>query len=259
MLMMNVMLLSQSSDKISFRITETDPVFVNTLRRVIMEEVPTIAIHEVHFRENSSALYDEMLALRLGLIPLKTDLDSYVFPEEAKNESDPRVFVNFKLKAKGPCTVYASDLQSQDPQIEPAYKETIIVTLLKDQKLEFDAVAILGRGKQHMKFAPGLMYYHHVPLIQVKKRDAGAYKDKYPPQIFNAEGHIDPKLITKYQLVDACKHINPDIIEIKDKEDSFDVTLELWGQLSARDVLGRAFAILGEKLETFEKLVHNIK
>ena len=256
---MDVTLLSKDSNKFSFRITGTNATFINTLRRTIIEEVPTLAINVVHFDENSSALFDEMLALRLGLIPLKTDLQSYVLPEEAKNESDPRAFVNFKLKTKGPITVYASDLQSQDPKIEPVYKKTVIVKLLKEQKLELDATAVLGTGKRHMKFSPGLVYYSHVPIVHVKKKDPGEFREKYPSKIYDKNDQIDAKLIGTQQLVDACKNINPDIIEVKEKEDSFDFVIELWGQLTAQEILEEAFRILEDKLEGFEKQVSKIK
>ncbi|MEK6922759.1 MAG: DNA-directed RNA polymerase subunit D [Nanoarchaeota archaeon] len=256
---MDVKLLSQTKDKVTFRISRTDYVFVNTLRRLIMEEVPTLVIEDVNFIENSSALYDEMIALRLGLLPLKTDLKSYVLPEKAKNESDPRAFLNLKLKTKGPCTVFASDLQSQDPKIGSVYKEMIIVKLLKDQKLEFEATAILGKGKRHMKFSPALVYYHNVSIVNIKNKDADEFKNKYPSAIFDKNGKIDAKLINSQQLIDACKNINPDIIEVKEKEDEFDFIIESWGQLSHKAILEEAFDILAEKIKEFDKLVDKIR
>ncbi len=48
------------------------------------EEVPTMAIEDVEFRKNNSILYDEIIAHRLGLVPLKTDLKSYNLPEKCK-------------------------------------------------------------------------------------------------------------------------------------------------------------------------------
>ena len=256
---MEIKFLSKDKNKFSFRITDTDHVFVNTLRRIIMEEVPTLAIDEVNFAENTSALYDEMIALRLGLIPLKTDLKSYIFPDEAKNESDPRTFLNFKLTAKGPITVYASDLQSQDPKIEPAYKKMIIVKLLKDQKLELEATAKLGKGKEHMKFSPALAHFYNVSTVNVKKRDAGKFKDKYPSLIFDKDGKINPRLINTQNIIDTCKNINNDIIEVKEKDDEFDFIIEPCGQLSIKDILEEAMDILEKKLNEFEKQVNKIK
>ena len=66
----------KKSGKINFILSKTERVFVNTIRRMIIDEVPTLAVEDVEFRANSSALYDEMIALRLGLLPIKTDLKS---------------------------------------------------------------------------------------------------------------------------------------------------------------------------------------
>ena len=81
--------------KLSLLLKDTSAVFANTLRRLIIDEVPTMAIDDVEFRKNSSILYDEIVAHRLGLIPLKTDLKSYLTPEEAEE------------KGKGPASFQA--------------------------------------------------------------------------------------------------------------------------------------------------------
>ena len=76
----------KDENKLSLIIKDTTPAFVNALRRIILDEVPTMAIEDVEFRKNNSILYDEMIAHRLGLLPLKTDLKSYTVPEHCKCE-----------------------------------------------------------------------------------------------------------------------------------------------------------------------------
>src|SRR3989344_7718662 len=79
---MEVKEISKKGNKLSFLIKKADLAFVNTLRRMIIDEVPTMAIEDVEFHKNDSVLYDEMVALRLGLIPLVTDLKFYNLPEK---------------------------------------------------------------------------------------------------------------------------------------------------------------------------------
>ena len=256
---MDVKISDQKKEKISFTIKGTDHVLVNTLRRMILEEVPTLAIEDINCIDNTSALSDEMLALRLGLIPLVTDLKSYVLPEEAKNELDPRTFLNFKMKVTGPKTVLASDLNSQDSKVQPVYPEMIIAKLLEKQAIELEATAILGSGKRHMKFAPGLAYFYNTPIVKVKQKDAGEFKEKYPTQIFNSQGQIDPKLITSIQIIDACKNINPDIIDIKEEEDSFEFNIESWGQLSIKEIITQSIKLFEGKLDDFEEQIKKSK
>ena len=90
---MEVKVLSKDKEKgkISFILKDTNVFVANTLRRLIIEEVPTLAIEDVDFKENSSALYDEIVAHRLGLIPIKTDLKSYNLPEECTRSEERRV------------------------------------------------------------------------------------------------------------------------------------------------------------------------
>ena len=49
-------------DRVVFNVKGVTPSYINTLRRYMQSEVPTMAIEMVEFRKNSSILYDEMLA-----------------------------------------------------------------------------------------------------------------------------------------------------------------------------------------------------
>ena len=76
----------KENGKLSFILKDSLPVYVNTLRRLMIDEVPTMAIEEIEFQKNNSILYDEAIAHRLGLVPLKTDLKSYNLPDKCKCE-----------------------------------------------------------------------------------------------------------------------------------------------------------------------------
>ena len=133
-------LLDKNEDKktISFALKGTDVTFANLLRRYIIDKVYTMAIEEVEFKEHSSALYDEMVAHRLGLIPLSTDLKSYDPIKKCKcgGEGCNRCTLKLTLKSDGPKTVYASEIKSKDPKVKPIYPKMPIVKILKDQKIE---------------------------------------------------------------------------------------------------------------------------
>ncbi len=156
---MEIRILSSNKEegKVSFIIKDTTPAFANTLRRIIVDEVPTMAVEEVEFRKNNSISYDEMIAHRIGLIPLTTDLKSYNLPEKCKcdGEGCARCQLKLTLKAtKGSGVVYASELKSKDPKVKPVYPKMPIVKLLKGQSLELEATAVLGKGKDHAKWQP---------------------------------------------------------------------------------------------------------
>ena len=59
-------------DSIKFILWNCDLSLANGLRRVLLSEIPTMAIDLVEIEDNSSVLTDEFLVHRLGLVPLTT-------------------------------------------------------------------------------------------------------------------------------------------------------------------------------------------
>ena len=51
----------------------TSPTLINTVRRSVMLHTPCLAIEDVSIYQNGSVMFDEMLAHRLGMLPIKTD------------------------------------------------------------------------------------------------------------------------------------------------------------------------------------------
>jgi len=56
-----------------FDLVGVDASIANALRRILIAEVPTMAIENVYVFQNTSVIQDEVLAHRLGLIPIKAD------------------------------------------------------------------------------------------------------------------------------------------------------------------------------------------
>src|SRR3989344_2840444 len=146
---MEIKKLESKENRVTFILSKSNSAFANTIRRTIMEEVPTLAIEDVHFVKNDSALYDEFIAHRLGLVVLKTDLKSMELKEKCscKDKGCGKCEVKFKLDKEGPNMVYASDIRFNDKNIKAIYPKTPIVNLLKKQSLKVEGIAVLGRGK----------------------------------------------------------------------------------------------------------------
>ncbi len=256
---MSVELLKKyPTGKVKLLIKGITPAMANTVRRCIMDHVPTMAIDEVEFIKNNSAIYDEMLAHRLGLLVLETDLKSYNVREECSCEGAgcSKCTLVLTLKAKGPCLVYAEDIKSKDPKVIPAHPKTILTKLLKGQELEFQATAALGKGITHIKFSPGLAWYEYAPTITINNNhpDFDKFKGKYPPQAFN-NGKLDKKLIEEQELADACEGIHNEIVTITRDPEKIWFYLEPWGQLTHKEILTTALDAFQTILTTYEKAI----
>ncbi len=264
---MEVKVLSNNKDegKLSFIIKDTTPAFANALRRMVSEEVPTMAIEDIEFSKNNSILYDEMVAHRIGLIPLKTDLKGYELPPEkyqSTEELNAKQNVKFSLKAKGPCTVYAAELKSKDPAIKPVYPKMPIVKLLKGQSLELEATAVLGKGKAHAKWSPGLAYYKHKPIIEIGNvKNPEEIIEKTHGNIFeikNGKLEVIKDNLFKYDLAGALEEISDGEIKVTYDNDII-FYLESWGQLTCKEILNKALDMINEKFEEFGEEVKKLQ
>ena len=245
---------------------------VNSIRRAILSEVPTMAVDYVVVTENSSVFYDEYVAHRLGLIPLKSDeaLSKYKPPEECAEAGDKGVFSQdcfamLKLEAEGRpdgvITVYSRDLQSSDPDVVPVYGGIPIVRLASNQKIRLEAYARLGRGKEHAKWSPVSVASHkYVPVIRVdsekcKGAECSKCVNACPKNILE---YRDGSVIVKEdKLLDCtlcrlCENVCPTgAIRVSWRENEYVLNLELTGALSARNILIEATNILSRKLDAF--------
>ncbi len=154
-------ILERTKDTIKFSVEGISPSFANSLRRIMISEIPTMAIEWVDFKKNDSAMYDEIIAHRLGLIPLTFDKKAYKLPEECRNASvkDSQCYAKLKLKKKGPCVVYSGDLESDDESVRPVFDKIPIVKLFEGEELELIAYARLGYGKEHIKWQGAVVGY----------------------------------------------------------------------------------------------------
>ncbi|MEW5896070.1 MAG: DNA-directed RNA polymerase subunit D [Nanoarchaeota archaeon] len=249
----------KKTKKMSFLLKGSDEVFANTIRRLIIEEVPTLAIEEIEIKENSSSLYDEMLALRLGLIPIKTDLKSYRLPknEDEVKEKSAQCTLQLKLKASKKGYVYAGEAESSDPKCTFAFENMPVVKLLARQKIDLVMTAVLGQGKEHSKWTPGLAFYKKEPIVKVGKvKDAEKLAQVCTDGVFKIKD-------SRVELVDE-KVYDSNLLEVYAKTDSgisleysdnIIFTLESWGQLSCKEILSECADILIEKTEELEKLI----
>ncbi len=245
---MKVEFLNKSDNELEFVVDGVTSSFVNAIRRYGTSKVPTYAIEDVEFKKNSSVLYDEIIAHRLGLIPLKTKS----MPAKIGYEG-PRI--KFKLKAKGPGYVYSSELKTSDDDVVPVYDKIPIVYLTEDQEIDLTATAILGIGADHAKFSPGLISFRQYPNISIKRGADGAIAEVCPKGILvndNSKLKVDESKLHLCTICKACED-KSDSVKVEGEENKFIVYVESWGQMKAIDIIQRAVKALLKDLEKFQK------
>ena len=250
----------EKNNAVLFLVKNSSPYFMNAIRRIIVEEVPTLAIEDVEFRENSSALYDEMIALRLGLLPIKTDLKSYELPEKCSCKgagcAKCQLKLHLRVKAdKDGVVVRAKDLKSKDPKAKPVFGEMPIVKLMKGQALELEAVAVLGKGKEHSKWSPAHVYYKNVPIIEIGNvKNPDEVVSNCPVGVFEIKGGklaVKKDKLYDCNLCNACVDISNGAVKVEPDEKNFVFYVESFGQLSVKEILKQAVDELNEKCDQF--------
>ncbi|KAM0786080.1 hypothetical protein ACM66B_006891 [Microbotryomycetes sp. NB124-2] len=217
-LQVNVNTLSSSA--IEFDLVGVDASVANAFRRIVIAEVPTIAIETVYVWNNTSIVQDEVLAQRLGLVPLAidarklqvkqtpdegpTDLNTVVFnlvakcerlPNVPPNETDPhKIWTNSEVLSSqlefdpkgGQAEMFAAD----PPRA--AVGGILLAKLRGGQEIVAELHCNKGIGKEHAKWSPvATASYRLLPDIAIT-------------------GEIDPSLHEKFR---AC--FPPGVIEVR--------------------------------------------
>jgi len=265
---MEIRILENNKDKkeLSFILKYSNPVLANTLRRLMIDEVPTMAIEEVEFSKNNSILYDEIIAHRLGLIPLKTDLKSYNLTDKCKCEGKGCNRCQLKMVLKSGTkagTIYASDIKSKDPAVKPVYGDMPIVKLLKGQSLEIEATATLGRGKDHVKWSPCHAYYKYRPIVEIKGEvknpeaiievdHNNVFEIKDRKLVINKDNVLNCDLSLDYSEIDKN-------VKVTASNTDFVFHVESFGQLSCKEIVNKAVDIFDEQLDEFAEQLKKAK
>ena len=200
---MSLEIINENEEKVSVKIKGVPLQYANALRRICLNGVPIYAVESVDMLENSSVLADEGVAHRVGLIPLKTDLES----SKADNENDKIMLTLDSGISDETRTILSGDLKSQDSNVVPTSDDIPIVTLAPGQSIKFEAFARLGRGTEHAK-------WNSANIVTLTESD----KDDERILTVESTGALNPKhiiLSSVEQLASKLSEFKTTISEIK--------------------------------------------
>ncbi|CDO97209.1 unnamed protein product [Coffea canephora] len=276
------------NDYAKFELRDTDASIANALRRVMIAEVPTIAIDLVEIEVNSSVLNDEFIAHRLGLIPLTSERAmSMRFSRDCDAcDGDGQCeycSVEFHLRAKclndQTLDVTSRELISSDPSVVPVdfaspsseydnaeNRGIMIVKLRRGQELRLRAIARKGIGKDHAKWSPAAtvtfmyepeIYINEDMMEKLTLEQRMSVVESSPTKVFDIDAKtgrvvvVDPEAYTyDDEVIKKCESLNaPGLVEVHPKEDSFIFTVESTGAIKASQLVLNAIDILKQKLD----------
>ena len=267
---MEIEVKNQTDNELVFIVRDVEVPFINAIRRYAMVNVPKIAIEDVNIIRNDSAMFNEVLAHRLGLTPLVSDIEaieSLVPADECDCDSFcPSCSVAFELYEEGPKLVYSKDLKSSDSKIKPVYDAIPLVKLKEGEELKIEAYAKIGYGRQHAKWMPTTVCaYKQYPEITFDEDMEIDYEcaDACPRKILKSDRRSKKIKVLDIENCAMCKSCvraslnnsketpRRSYINVGHRENDFIFTIETDGSMPPKEVLLKACEELDKKADKF--------
>lgn len=272
---MDIEIIEMAERKAKFILRNSSPAMANALRRTLLSDIPKMAIDKVEFHlgpimyddkeyESVTPLFDEIIAHRLGIVPVPTDLNLFCPQSECVcgGEGCPNCTIMYSLNKIGPCTVLSGDLEPLgNPDLRVKDEFIPIVELTDGQAVLIYATAVMGTAKKHVKWqvANGVGY-KYLPQIAIEE---GMESDEEvlecaalcPKKVFEVE---DGKLVIKNPLeCSLCRACTDHLgekggITVTGDDQNFFFKFETDGSLTAQQALDKAVEILAEEANDFK-------
>lgn len=227
--------IKKTENKIVFKCEMSESV-ANAIRRYV-HQIPVVAVDEVEISKNDSPLYDETIAHRIGLLPLKQN----------KKEG------TLKLKSGKEGFVYSGEMEGD---VKVVYDKIPLTLLSKGQEIELTARTKAGKGADHSKFVPGLVFYRNVFEITLDKEIAERVKQIFPNVEIKVKGNkatiVDDNEREVYDVCDGLAEKEGKEIEVKPTKEIV-VSVESFGQMESKEIFTKAIEVLKKDLEDVSK------
>ena len=254
--------------------------FVNSVRRSLISMVPCLAIHEVDFHmgslgsyvdeesgeereyESISAMFNEIVSHRIGMLPIPTDEKTIDAFADAVDDDSKQPDIMYSLHKQGPCTVYSGDLEpvSGDDSLVIPESNVPLVKLGKGQAILVYAKAKIGNAKRHTKWQCAVApRFYQAPTLTVSSGKGSKtvietvgknkFKKKGKNQVIDdpVEAHEALRILEKLWNNQSAQ----DSMEVTTKKDHFIFEFETNGAMKAKLALEQALKALDRHCKDF--------
>lgn len=155
---MKLKIREQTDNTIKITLSEASVSFANSLRRVLLSEIPTLSIDMVEIEKNYTVLPDEMIAHRLGLIPIYSG-DALRYKEECMCTSHCSYCaivgtLDVYNSSSSTRFVTSRDIKFEKENVVRTKNPVLIAKLSTNQSLKMSVIVRKGTGKIHAKWCP---------------------------------------------------------------------------------------------------------
>lgn len=274
---------NKSEMSLEFDLIGIDPSLANAFRRIMISEVPTMAIEKVHIYNNTSIIQDEVFSHRLGLIPLKADPRLFEMKSaEVGDQGTEKDTLEFELKVK--CKknvsedkegftdrcVYSKHIKwipkenqkswiANDPG--PMEGDILLNKLLPGHELDMKLYAYKGIGKDHAKFSPvATAFYRLLPEIILNEEITGERAERlkscFSPGVIKLTGSNNKAEVTDARYDQCSRNVLryddlKEAVTLNKVRDHFIFTVESTGAIQPEDIFVQAVDILEQKCDLF--------
>ena len=162
--------MEQKENELVFELIGCDTSFANALRRILLSEIPTVALEHIYMWNNTSLIHDEVLAHRLGLVPINVDARLFDETEEGEDATDRNTVV-FQLKVSCPLKPPA---KKKGDNVEVSIEEEIL-----QNNPDLDRAAFAAAKKEAIE-TPGRPYTKHVYSKDFVWMPQGDQAERFP-------------------------------------------------------------------------------
>lgn len=270
---------------ISFQLTPTQVAYANTLRRMVLTGVEGVAFRsdmndkgattDVIVKSNTTPMTNEMLADRIGLIPIHVETpgswnpDEYIFELNVVNDStDVRdvTTADFSVKKKALSPGEEDSLVGNKEffHANPITNDNVLIAVLKGkqvnqnpQKIEVLAKATVGTGRDHIRFSPVSQCSYSYTIDTDESRQKMFYErwlmnnKKIDPKSLESDSDRASKLQREFQTMEVQRCF---LVNEKNEPYSFDFVVETLGVQKPERIIERALMNIESKCSLYSNM-----